>query len=130
MASVVRDFAEYRGSRWDRGFGAEAMVVRVAEQQALSAFGAAIGGLRLSERDRGRIWLDIFVANRTWTGIPVGAGTGITGDIRGSGPVRVGGHVTAWIFVGVVPFVRIAVSQKSGAYVDFGIKVALPALRF
>lgn len=120
----------YGDPDWNRGFGGELTLVRVRERAPIGAAGIALGGLRYSEGEGGRVWLDIYAGTRRIAGAMTGLGAGITAEISPIAHARWGGHASLWVFAGVIPFVRIGVVQKSGLYVDFGVKVALPALRF
>ncbi len=121
---------------WDASFGGEALLMRVRERAALSAAGIGLGAARYAragdrgvDRGSGRVWADFHLATRPLGGPVVGIGIGAAADIDPVIAPRWGAQLTIWAFVGVIPFVRIGTIQKNGAYIDFGIKVALPAVR-
>jgi hypothetical protein len=60
----------------------------------------------------------------------LGAGVGPVlelGDLRHP---HAGAQATFWCFAGVVPYARLGVLEASGSFVEVGISLSLPALRF
>ena len=49
------------------------------------------------------------------------------GDLRHP---RVGAQASIWCFAGVVPYARLGVLEASGSFVEVGISLSVPALRF
>lgn len=121
--------AVYRAGDWDGGFGGELSLWRVRERAPLAAIGLGLGALRLAEGGSGRLWGDLQVATARPLGCVVGLGVGPVVEVDQTIPPRWGAQGTLWIFAGAIPYVRLGMAQKNGLYLDFGIKVALPALR-
>ncbi|MCG8420256.1 MAG: hypothetical protein MJE77_20180 [Proteobacteria bacterium] len=125
------------GGAWDGGFGGEISLVRVRERGLLTALGVGLGAVRFARAARddtlgggiGRAWADVQLGISCWPGPACGIGAGLAAEIDSITPPRWGAQATFWIFMGVIPFIRIGTVQKDGAYIDFGIKVALPAVR-
>ena len=115
---------------WESGFGGALSLVRVRERRSLAALGLGIGALRLARGDRGLLWADFQVGSRRLAGLLMGFTAGVSADVGELISMRLAGHAGVWVFAGVVPYARIGVMQKSGTYVDFGIRVALPTFRF
>jgi hypothetical protein len=115
---------------WDGGFGGEIAVLRVREHAPLSAIGLGLGAMRFAKADNGRLWADVMVANRPLLGTLVGVSGGVALEIDDVVPPRWGAQGTLWIFAGIVPYLRIGSIQKTGIFIDLGIKVALPAFRW
>jgi hypothetical protein len=113
--------------QWDGGFGGEISLVRVREREPLSALGLAAGALRLTADDRGRAWSEVLAGARL-AGVHAGLGAGASVDIDAVRAPRWGGHVTVWIFAGVVPYARAGVVEGVGSFVEVGIKVAFPVV--
>ena len=118
------------GDTWDGGFGGELMLVRVQERAALGALGIAAGGVRFAQAGNGRLWADVFVGNERWLGIALGVSAGVTAEVGDVQAPRLGWQATVWGFAGVIPYVRIGSVEKSGAFVDAGIKITLPAVHW
>jgi hypothetical protein len=115
---------------WDGGFGGEALVVRVREQDALAAIGLGLGGIRFAQINKGRIWADAVAGTEKLFGVGLGVSLGVTAEVGELQAPRWGWQVTAWAFTGVVPYVRVGQVEQSGSFVDAGIKITLPALRW
>lgn len=125
VASVVRS-----SGSWDSGFGGALSLVRVRERMPVAAVGIGVGGFRLARGDRGLLWADFQVGSRRPAGLLMGLTAGVSAEVGEVISTRWGGHAGIWMFVGVVPYARIGVIRKSGTYVDFGIRLALPTYRF
>jgi hypothetical protein len=115
---------------WDAAFGGELSLTRVREHRRISALGVAVGAMRFAERDGGRLWVEALAASRRPFGIPVGLGLGPTLEVHEVTPPLLGGEVTLWIFAGAIPYARLGIQENTGVFMDFGIKIALPALRW
>ncbi len=113
---------------WDSTIGADIALVRVREHDPLGAIGATLGASRWTERGGGRLWLDGLVGTRF--GRMVGVSAGPILELAELAHPRVGASVGLWAFVGVTPFVRVGAVQDLGGFVEVGVHVALPALRF
>lgn len=115
---------------WDGAFGGEISLWRVRERAVVSAVGAALGGHKFSERDGGQVWAELLAAHRTVWGLAIGLGAGGTVALDEFRSPRWGAHGELWVFAGVIPYVRIGSVEASGAFLDFGVKIALPAVRW
>ena len=111
-------------------FGGEISLWRVRERDLVSAVGGAVGGHKFSERDGGQVWAELLAAHRTVWGLALGLGAGGTIALHEFRSPRWGAHGEVWLFAGVMPYVRIGSVEASGAFVDLGVKIALPALRW
>jgi hypothetical protein len=122
--------AAWIDARWYSTFGAAATVVRVRERAWLGALGVSVGAARWTERDGGRVWMDGLVGSRRVGGIMVGATVGPMlelGDLRHP---KIGGSGSIWMFAGVVPYVRLGVVNAAGEFLEAGVQLSLPALRW
>jgi hypothetical protein len=115
---------------WTGGFGGELTVARVCERRALAAIGGAAGALRFAERDGGLVWVDALVGTRRLLGIPVGVSGGLAVQVDEVVPPRFGAHATLWVWAGVQPYVRVGELERSGRFVEAGVKIPLPAIRW
>lgn len=115
---------------WDGAFGGEVSLSRVREHQALSALGLSLGGAAYSQREGGLLWGDLFAATLTPLGAAVGLSAGFTAEVHPVRPPRLGAQATLWVFAGVIPYARIGRVETAGTFVDVGVKIALPAIRF
>jgi hypothetical protein len=43
---------------------------------------------------------------------------------------RLGAVASVWVFAGVVPYVGVGTFAQSGSFVEIGVRLALPAIRF
>jgi hypothetical protein len=114
---------------WDSAFGADLAVVRVREAAPLGAVGVAAGAARWAERGGGRIWLDGLVGTRLG-GRMYGATLGPVIELAELAHTRVGGAVGIWAFFGPTPYARVGVIADGAAFVEVGIHLALPVLRW
>jgi hypothetical protein len=122
--------AAWIDDRWYSTFGAAATVVRVRERAWLGALGVSVGAARWTERDGGRVWMDGLVGSRRVGGVMVGATVGPMlelGDLRHP---KIGGSGSIWVFAGVVPYVRLGVVNAAGEFLEAGVQLSLPALRW
>jgi hypothetical protein len=115
---------------WDGAFGGELSLWRVRERQLISGVGIGLGGHKFSERDGGRLWGEISAAHRTPLGLALGVAAGVATEVDDLITPRWGAYGSLWLFAGVLPYVRVGSVQTSGAFVDLGIKIALPAIRW
>lgn len=115
---------------WDSAWGGSVQVVRVRERAWLGALGGSFGAAHYAARDGGRLWFEGMVGTRRLVGKMVGMSAGPTLELGERRHARTGAQATIWCFVGVVPFVRAGVLDASGAFVEVGLSLSLPALRF
>jgi hypothetical protein len=115
---------------WDGAFGGEASLWRIREHSILSALGLGLGGQKFSEGNAGRLWADFLAGYRTAFGAAFGLGIGVTTEVDEVIPARWGGHASLWVYAGVIPYIRVGAVDGRGAFVDVGLKITLPALRF
>lgn len=114
---------------WDSAFGADLAVVRVREAAPLGAVGVAAGAARWAARGGGRLWLDGLAGTRLG-GRMYGATLGPVVELAELAHPRVGGAVGIWAFFGPTPYARIGVISDGAAFVEVGIHLALPVLRW
>jgi hypothetical protein len=119
-----------RDATWDGTFGGEVGLIKVCERAPLSALGVVVGGLRLAKRERGHVWLELVVGTASHLPAPVGIATGPLLEIDEVRPARPGWQASLWMFVGVTPYIRTGWVHDSGAVIEAGIKLQLPALRW
>jgi hypothetical protein len=114
---------------WDSTFGADLSVVRVREAAPLGAIGVTAGASRWTERGGGRLWLDAIAGTRLG-GRMYGASLGPLVELAELAHARVGGSVGLWAFFGPTPYARLGVAGDRGAFVEIGLHLALPVLRW
>ena len=115
---------------WQGAFGGEITLVRVAESSLVAGLGMSLGGTRFSDRDAGRLWIDGLIATRRPLDLTVGLSVGATAEVDEVIPPRYGAHGTLWLFVGVIPYVRAGIVERAGGFVELGVKLAIPTVRF
>ena len=115
---------------WDGAFGGEISLSRIREEKPVAVLGLALGGMHFAKGDNGRLWAELTAANRTFFGFTWGICGGLTVEVDELDPPRWGGHGTLWLFAGVIPYVRIGAVENTGVFMDFGVKVTLPAFRW
>ena len=115
---------------WDGGFGGELMLLRVRENNVLSAIGLAAGGVHFAEAGNGRLWGDVVLANKTALGLGVGISGGLAVEVGDLQKPRFGWQATLWVYAGVIPYIRLGSLEQTGTFVDVGLKITLPALRW
>jgi hypothetical protein len=125
VGAAVRIEAE-----WDTAFGASIGWLRLRERRVLSAFGAAIGGARYSTRDGGRVWLEGVAGTRRLGGVLIGVSGGAVVELGEVQHPRGGVTGSAWLFAGVVPYVRAGWLDEAGGFVEVGLAIALPVRRW
>ncbi len=113
---------------WDSTIGGHAAVLQVREREPLGVIGGAFGAQMWTERDGGRLWLDVMIGTRV-AGRMIGASLGPLLELGDLAHPRLGGSVGLWTFIGVTPFVRIGAVQELGAFGEIGLHIALPVLR-
>jgi hypothetical protein len=115
---------------WDSAWGGALAAVRIRERSTLAAAGLWLGGAHYALRDGGRLWLDGMVGTRRLGGRMLGASAGPVVELGDLRHPRVGGQASIWCFAGVVPYARLGVLESSGPFVEVGISLSVPALRF
>ena len=118
---------------WDGAFGAQLGVMRVRERQVVSAAGVMVAASRYSARDGGRVWLEAVVGTRRIPGLGrtlVGLSAGPGVELGTVQHPRGGVTGTAWVFAGVVPYVRGGTFDEAGSFVEIGLAIALPVGRW
>jgi hypothetical protein len=115
---------------WLSAVGLEVSVVRVTEKVLPAALGICGGGVSYAGRRGGRLWIEAEGAIAAPLPFPIGLGLGATAEVDRVLPARLGGQATLWFLAGFVPFVRGGVVSKSGAFVEVGVMLKIPARRF
>lgn len=118
------------GDEWDSAWGGTAALIRVRERARLGAVGGWLGASHYGASDGGRVWLDGVVGTRRLVGRMVGIGAGPVVEIGALQHPRLGAQASIWCFAGVVPYARLGVLDASGSFVELGVSVSLPTLRF
>lgn len=117
-------------NQWDSAWGGTIAVIRIREHAPVGAIGAWLGGAHYAVRDGGRVWLDGVVGTRRLGGHMLGAGVGPVLELGDFRHPHGGAQATFWCFAGVVPYARLGVLEASGSFVEVGISLSVPALRF
>lgn len=115
---------------WFSAFGLEASFVRLTEEQIPALVGAAFGGASYAGRPGGRYWLEAEAALREPLPLALGVGVGPCAEIGRAIPTRLGIQGTLWIFAGVLPYVRAGTLADVGGFVEVGVMIKVPAVRF
>lgn len=115
---------------WDSAVGGELVWLRIRERRAIAAAGAGFGYVKYAARDGGRMWLEGVVGTRRLGGFLVGATVGPAMELGAVQHPRIGATASAWVFVGVIPYVRAGVFDEAGSYVELGLALELPVWRF
>lgn len=129
VALGPRGAALYSEDTWDAAFGAEVLFYHHREGARVSLFGASAGFLRQSREREGQIYGEVGAGTAVAGGLRAGIAGGVTALSSPVRHLRWGGHATLWAFVGPVLYARAGSIQDSGMFADFGIRVALPAIR-
>jgi hypothetical protein len=114
----------------DSCVGLELALTRVRERAPLGAAGLALGAGRYASSDAGRLWAHALVGTRRGTGWMAGASAGPLLELSPLARPRLGASAGLWLFVGVVPFVRIATVEGRGLFAEAGVSIALPVIRW
>jgi hypothetical protein len=125
--------AAWIDDEWYSTFGGAATVVRVREASWLGAAGISVGAARWTERDGGRVWVDGLVGTRRlvpWTRTMIGASLGPMLELGDLHHPKIGASGSIWVFAGVVPYLRLGVVDAAGGFLEAGIQVSLPAVRW
>ncbi len=115
---------------WFSAFGLEASVVRLTEGQIPALVGAAFGGASYAGRAGGRFWLEGEAAIYDPLPVAIGIGVGPCAEIGRAIPTHLGVQGTLWVFAGVVPFVRAGTLAGTGGFIEVGVMIKVPAVRF
>jgi hypothetical protein len=118
---------------WDSAFGGQLAIVRVRERRALSAAGLLFAANRYAERDGGRVWMEGLVGTRAIPGLGrtlVGLSVGPALELGTVQHPRAGVTGAAWVFAGVIPYLRAGTFDEAGSYVELGLALALPVGRW
>lgn len=124
-------------SMWDSSVGGHLGLVSYTERRRIRLVGLELGMTQYGERSGGRAWIAPAI------GVSLGALVGISGglaaeweplareDGRSTLPTpRLGAMATAWVFAGVVPYVGVGRFAQTGSYLEIGLRLSLPAIRF
>jgi hypothetical protein len=114
----------------DSCVGGELAVTRVRERQALGLLGGSFGAGRYASSDAGRLWFNAAMGTRRGTGWMMGGSAGAILELSPTARPRLGASAGLWLFVGVVPFVRVATIEGRGVFAEVGVEIALPVVRW
>lgn len=115
---------------WDGAWGGEVGVGAMRDGPVLSAWAASVGLVGFTARSGGRLWGEVTVGTRWPTGYLVGIGAGPAVELDRIRRPRWGGQATVWVFAGVVPYARVGALDPGGVFVDVGLRIAFPAVRW
>jgi hypothetical protein len=107
-------------------FGGQLALLWVREAASPATLGLALGGLRYTTADRGRVWAELHAGIRV-RGVHVGLGVGPLVEIDQVAPPRWGGQAGVWLFAGVIPYLRAGRLHSRGAFMEVGLQLMLPA---
>ena len=122
--------AVYADESWDGGFGGEVLLVRVREGEPVAALGIAAGGIRFAQAGNGRLWADLLVGTQHLLGVGIGLSGGLAVEVGDLQRPKFGWQATLTGYAGVLPYLRLGDVEGSGFFVDAGIKIVLPAIRW
>ncbi len=105
-------------------------VVRVREHGALAGLGVDVGGVSYAGQAGGRLWLELEAAVHDPLPVAVGLSAGPAVETSLGGIERVGAQATLWLYLGVVPYVRVGTLPADGNFVEMGLMFKVPAHRF
>lgn len=115
---------------WDSVIGAELAVGGLCDECPLAAWAAGASFVGFGERGGGRASLEGALGTRWPTGLLLGASAGPVLQVDPLRRPRAGGQASVWLFAGVVPYVRVGAVERSGLFVDLGLRIPLPAGRW
>jgi hypothetical protein len=115
--------------RWDSSVGGHLSLFSVAEARAISLWGIDAGIAQYGARPGGRAWLGA-VAGAGRLGPLAGLAVGPAAEWDPVEPPRFGAQATAWLFAGVVPAITLGWFDRTGLYLELGLRLSLPAVRF
>jgi len=96
----------------------------------VAAVALNLGGARFGMRNAGRLWLEGMVGTGRLLGVVVGVAAGPTLEVDEQIPPRVGVQGSLWLYAGVLPYLRVGAVRDGGSFVEIGVKVSLPAVRW
>lgn len=114
---------------WYSSWGGGVQLVRVRERARLGVVGAWLSGIHYAGRDGGRVALEGMVGTRL-LGPMVGIGLGPVVELGLRHHPWPGAQVSAWLFAGISPYLRLGVVANAGIYVEAGLQLSLPARRW
>ena len=106
------------------------MKTSFAPIMAASALGIALGGIRFAEAGNGRLWGDVLVGTKMLFGVGIGVSGGVAIEVGDLQRPKLGWQATLSAYAGVLPYLRVGDVEDSGFFVDAGVKIALPAIRW
>ncbi len=115
---------------WTGTFGGEVMVVRVRERRPLAALGLVAGAIRYADAERGRLSVDLLAGTRRPFDVALGVQLGGVVEVDEIRRPRAGVQGTLWLYAGILPYVRAGTLQESGAFLELGLRIPLPAFRW
>jgi hypothetical protein len=122
--------AVHIGEEWTPAAGLEVSVISVQEDCRPAAFGFAFGGLSYTDRDGGRLWLEAEAAVKRPLPVALGFGLGAAAEVDPVRDARFGVQGTLWVFAGVIPYLRAGTLDLEGRFVEAGVMLKIPVLRY
>lgn len=121
---------QWREGGGDSLVGAQLAITEVRQGCAVALWGAGVGAARFAERDAGRVWAVAALGTRRPLGVMVGATAGPVVELAELARPKIGGAMSAWVALGVVPYARVAVLGDGTASAELGLELALPLRRW
>lgn len=115
---------------WFSAFGLEGSVVYLRERRLPALIGGSFGGMSYAGRGGGRFWLEAEIAVNDPLPFAIGLGFGPAAELGRSQPTHLGIQGTLWVFAGVLPYIRAGALEQTGGFVEIGILIKVPAIRF
>jgi hypothetical protein len=117
---------------WDSAFGGEVAVGSLAAgaRPALAGWAVSAGAVGFAERTGARLWGELNVASRWPGGWMVGLGAGPAVDLDQEREARAGGQATLWAWLAVIPYVRVGALEHEGEFVELGVRLPFPTVRW
>lgn len=126
-----------RGGALDASLGGELVAgafepggTDAADRPWLAGWAASVGAAAYSERDGGRVWLQLATATRRMGGVLVGIAAGPTLELAETRHARWGGQGSVWLFAGATPYAQVTSLTDGELAVDVGLRIPLPAVRW
>ena len=92
--------------------------------------GLSFGGISYAGRDGGRLWLEAEVAFNRPLPFGIGLAGGVVAEVDPVAEPRLGLQGTLWVYAGVIPYLRVGTVDVSGEFVEVGLMIKIPAVRF
>jgi len=119
----------HAGGEWDSSIGGHLSIATYSEHRALTLAAIDLGLTQVGREAGGRAWITPSVGSRV-AGSLVVFSAGLSAQWDPVEPPKLGPVATIGWFVGVLPTLSVGRHQRSGTFVEVGLRLTLPALRF